>query len=254
MPRTGYTKLFNDNMAYKRSRSTSAYGSLRKRRRTSTNQVVRRMRRTRAGRGLVGPKYQRYAPGRVTATAYPSSEIHAVEGSSASQLISSVPNYINDISVGSGIADRQGQSVRMHNLELNFRIFNNQQHASDAFVAVVYDRRPDGGLPLLSQIFTEHEGLLMQQFSHRDRFDILWQKHYDLEGDVAASGAVTSPTTTSIQQESIVVPIYRNAKWNINPDGILANCKFGALYVLFSSTGPFLTPLRSYHYRVTFSP
>lgn len=249
-------------MAYgKRTRSTSRYTVTKRRRYNPPSVAARRLRKRKASAGVLGVHYKPWTPGRTTRTVRYGPEVHVVELTHGQGTVPVAGGFhhINDISLNNTISGRNGQSCRMLNLELNYRLSNVNDHTSVGYLAIVYDRSPRGALPFPNEPFKINHGLVLPNFHTRERFEILWQKHFDLEGDAAHATTATVPTASSIQQENLVIPINRPVKFtDTSIDGTIDFVQAGALYLFHigstSGTTADGTPHLDYQRRLTFLP
>jgi len=104
-------------------------------------------------------------------------------------VAATTPTYISGIAEGTDFTNRLGRKVTVKNLMLRYLITNNAQTAAASGavrVVAVYDRQPNGALPVYSDVFTPAPGgqiagtTSMMNLSNRDRFFVLHDKTHEI--------------------------------------------------------------------------
>ena len=104
-------------------------------------------------------------------------------------------NQLVGISVGTGISERVGKRIRMISLECHGYIVNETAaNCNKCDMLVVYDRRPAGGTPPITDVLNSATSCTNILDSNADRFEIVYRKSYVLVG---ASGTASTTMTSS---------------------------------------------------------
>lgn len=103
-----------------------------------------------------------------------------------------VSNLLN-IAQGDTVNDRQGNLIKCRYVEIGFNVFhaNTDSAADGVMVALVYDKQPNGTLPVFSDIFdlanAQQADLAFKNYQvYGDRFHVCWVKRLPMstEGSV----------------------------------------------------------------------
>lgn len=126
--------------------------------------------------------------------------------------------------------------------------------AGSGFIALVYDKRPRGVLPVFGDIFgtaVPNPGFSLQRMDTMDRFSILWRRDFNCESTGTyngltpalppPSGAITGVNTSSTQHTINACVSLRNLPTRVIGTQVtsatIANIDTGAIYMVFQSTG-----------------
>lgn len=150
---------------------------------------------------------------------------------------------LNEVPQGAGVSERVGKKITLKSLQFRGRALNNSDAViNDVAVVIVYDKRPTGSLPSLTDIFNQANTYSLNKDDNSGRFRILKRWDASLAGNTSpdASGDYASLTETTGVTCDFFLPIqmlpttYKSAG-----TGGIGDIEEGALYlVTLGSTSP----------------
>jgi len=258
------------SMAYKRRKTVSR-----------SRRSVRRMPYSRFGRGARLPSSRRryssgsrsapvgfYTAGRGLTRQVPlytggkgskGVETHAVDtilsNVNPSPILGSI-SLVNSIARGTSISERMGTRAQMMNVLVTGTLgfAQGSTKTRGVFVAYfVYDRSPRGILPSWTDVFDVAAVNSFQRLDTRDRFEILYRRTWDIEGNG------TTPTSDSFVRVELNLPIRRMVSFHSSSvTGAISDIDSGALYLfVLPATSDVSSPTDfgfSMSHRLSFTP
>lgn len=134
---------------------------------------------------------------------------------------------------GSGIKNYAGSRFYMTGLQIRGQAYAqpNTQYASSALM-VVYDKRPRGAVPAITDILDTATPFAFQNISNRDRFEILYRKNF------TTTGTTSVPTSDSIDYFDVSLKFKKLVSLTTDAtDTSIGFMLVGALYVIYLGTG-----------------
>lgn len=146
-------------------------------------------------------------------------------------------NHVNEINQGTALIERIGVRAKMLAVLIKFAV-KVQTSTVIAFgkLALVYDRQPQGVLPIANQIYDAGTVTGPQVTNNRDRFEILWEKTFSLTGNT--SGGLANLTGKSSMMIDERISFSRDTNWAQGTSGAIANTRTGALYLVSMGDSP----------------
>lgn len=161
----------------------------------------------------------------------------------------SVGQFLAAITQGAGAGQRIGRKVTLKSILIRYNAVN----VATRFV-VVYDRSPDGIVPLPTTIFQVNSVNSVQNLEQSDRFWIMKDVYVarDNFSNVTTGAAVISQVLGSC---FISLGAGLQQGWNNTAGGTIADCTSGAvyLYAVQASNVIAAAPIMNYTYRVRYT-
>lgn len=101
---------------------------------------------------------------------------------------------VNGVATGTDFTDRIGRAILMKSIYMRYFISGSTGGCLGNAIRVwlVYDKQPNGAAPAFTDIFKVASINTLNNLNNRDRFQILWDKSFTLEGNTITAGAVTA--------------------------------------------------------------
>lgn len=131
---------------------------------------------------------------------YVGSESNYVDLAAASYNYDSTGSIVllNTVAQGASVNQRIGKKFRMTSLQYRGRSINNSAAtATDNALLIVYDKRPTGALPAITDILVSVSSKAMNNDVNSGRFKILKREDFVMVGDQGASNLLESSSRTS---------------------------------------------------------
>lgn len=152
--------------------------------------------------------------------------------------------HINIIPQGTGLAEREASRIRLDRLVIRGEYtcplpntFNGPNPLLTASFCVVYDSKPTGALPVVTDIFDSMIPFSLQRIANRDRFQILYRQAMSVEIGGPAGGPFYA-TSDSVRNMDLSIPLNREAVYDpAGTTGSIAEVKSGALYFVMFGPG-----------------
>lgn len=146
---------------------------------------------------------------------------------------------LNGIATGTDFTNRIGRKVNIKSLYIKGWLANTGTTTVNTMcrLVVVYDSQSNGAAPAITDVFKAANGTSHLNLDNRDRFKVLYDKHYAL-------AAVNNTATQAYAGSPTVYPVKLFRKLNLEEqfNGIAAtvgSISTGAIYMLtFSSANP----------------
>lgn len=129
---------------------------------------------------------------------------------------------------GNALNQREGNRARFYSVRVcgSANSFQAANLASIGHMYIVYDKQPQGVLPLPADIlFTE----FFQNINTRDRFEILYHKAFDFVGNISAAADLTTKSHYVINEK---ICFSKLTVWSDVASGNIADIRHGALYIV----------------------
>lgn len=190
---------------------------------------------------VVSPSYKRAMKAKAPARAMVSSRFaRAVAQAKETGYVDLAQNYdfdttgdiflLNTIAQGTSVNQRVGKKVMMKSLQLRGYVFNNSAALyNDCALLVVYDRRPTGSLPAITDILVSANAISLNNDNNSGRFKILKRCDFELVGAPSVTtGTEASAATADFYLSLRDLPtVYKSAA-----TGAIADIEEGALYLV----------------------
>lgn len=207
------------------------YGGVAPRRNQLYGRGIAGSQRTVFARGVPGREVPLYLPGTGVLT-----EAHAGDISTSVYAVDATATnvvHLNPIALGDGLADRHANRVTMTQLQIRGAVTAGASGViGQGCLMIVYDRQPQGALPVLTDILDTANVNSFQSLTTRDRFEILWRYDYVVEGSAAA------PTADAGRRVDKTILMRKQAAYTVGTSsGAIANVRTGGLYFVFVGSG-----------------
>lgn len=154
-------------------------------------------------------------------------------------LINAVPN-------GTGVTQRIGKKISLKSVQLRCYVRSDGPTfvAGHGYVAIVYDRRPQGTLPGRDSIYNGFDPVSMSNDQWSGRFKILKRWDFDVSGNIASVANVKENSVEVFNEYVSTKGLVTISK--TGGTGAIGDLEQGALYLIFGSDQPSGTTLKIY--------
>lgn len=148
------------------------------------------------------------------------------------------PFLLNGISQGTGVQQRVGRKTTLKSLMMRWNCGDGASFQRIWRWALVYDREPQGALPVALDIFSLDSINGLNNLDNSDRFMILHDEYpVEKNGYIATFGGGTAGTVNPVNYAGKhYVKFPGNGlecTWSNAATGLIADCHTGALYIMF---------------------
>lgn len=154
---------------------------------------------------------------------------------------------INTIAQGTSVVQRVGKKVLLKSVQVRGNaIANSAAIAQDVAWMIVYDKRPTGSLPAITDILVSASATAMNNDNNSGRFVILKRSDFAIVGNVSAAANTTDSTlvdTTCFISLKGLPTVYKAAT-----TGAIADIEEGALYYVAIGTAAAGTSAATHNY------
>jgi len=141
---------------------------------------------------------------------------------------------LNEIEQGYEVVQRVGKKVKLISLQMRGHIYNLATSTYNKCVwLVIYDRKPTGSLPLISDVLTPANANGMNNDVNTDRFTVLHRSCSELVG---APAALNGPPNSALAVEEFIDLKKRKTVFDLGTDGGINDIVYGALYFVTIGT------------------
>lgn len=134
---------------------------------------------------------------------------------------------IATVAQGASTSQRVGKKVQWKSIQCRGRyIANSTAQQNDCAMLVVYDKRPTGTLPAITDILVTVNPTAFNNDANSGRFQILKRVDFSLAGNSALA------TDTSIKQADFFLKVNRQAEFAAAGTGAIGDISLGALYLV----------------------
>jgi len=138
---------------------------------------------------------------------------------------------LNTVAQGAGVSQRVGKKIALKGLQFRGNMQNNSTASiNDVAFLIVYDKRPTGALPAVTDILTSATSFAMNNDANSGRFSILKRVDCTLAGNPTAAANYTSEMIRSADfflSLKNLPTVYKAAA-----TGAIGDIEQGALYLL----------------------
>lgn len=143
---------------------------------------------------------------------------------------------VGGIAQGTGNSQRIGKRIRLLEMEARGWIFMDGKSTDFVTIAILYDRKPTGNIPLGTEIFDSNNPATGYNDDNSRRFEVLYE-HQSVHTGTAVNTPI-APTSTSTMLASFNLDLEgRPAVYKDASTGVLSNISYGALYIVVRGTG-----------------
>lgn len=163
--------------------------------------------------------------------------------------------HLNDIGQGTALNQRETNRTQLMSLQMRGLVqppvTAPALGQSYGIMMVIYDRQPQGTLPVWTDIMNAADPNEFARLDNRDRFQILWRKYLVTSGDQA------QPTSRGLQTIDVNLNLKRleTTYSNVGGTGAISEVRTGGLYFIQVGGFPNLNnPSLALEMRLTFTP
>lgn len=128
---------------------------------------------------------------------------------------------------GTSTSQRVGKKIQWKSLQCRGRYTaNSTAQVNDCAVLIVYDKRPTGSLPAITDVLVSASASSFNNDANSGRFVILKRKDFDLTGNSALA------TSTSAKSADFFLKINRPCEFAAAGTGAIGDISMGALYLI----------------------
>ena len=136
---------------------------------------------------------------------------------------------LNVVPQGAGTSERVGKKIMMKSLQLKGFSYNFSNAAYNvASLMIIYDSRPTGTLPVMTDILTSSKSTAMSNDNNTKRFKILKRLQFVMNGPATAAGATANSAVCVDEYLRLNLPVV----FKDYGTGAIGDVEEGALYLV----------------------
>lgn len=142
---------------------------------------------------------------------------------------------LNAVPQGTAVTQRVGKKIAMKSIQVRGYSTNSATASvNDVAWLLVYDKRPTGSLPAVTDILVAVSSLSMNNDNNSGRFEVIKRVDRMLIGNASFTGAVANALTecTSASEDAFVYLRNRETVYKAATTGAIGDIEQGALYLV----------------------